>query len=147
MMQYISFSQVREAMYRNLLLLQKTFVLHYLCDDILLRYCVLSKKDVFHMYLIYVCFLICHVLYDVLSMSSSRLYCWRSASRFSWHSPNPDLSIGLPDGPQVQSPVLVLYTNRGNVWHCSVMETHFKEVLKHSPCICVASRSSLELIV
>ena len=83
-----------------------------------------------------------------------------------WHSPNPDSSIGLPDGdvgfttpenafPLLQSPMAASFTplqstlgiTHGDltfVCRCSAMETHFMK-LPNSSCADVASRGSLEL--
>ena len=82
--------------------------------------------------------------------SSIKLYSWHYAFRqveFSWHLPNPDLSVGLPDGeelfiipenafPLLQSPMAASFTphhsDRMLVCGCSAMETHFTKLPKNS---------------
>jgi hypothetical protein len=82
--------------------------------------------------------------------SSTKLYSWHYALgqvAFSWHPPNPDLFVGLPDGeawfitPEnafqlLQGPIvgelyttpadaLVVHGDLRRVCGCSAMETHF----------------------
>jgi hypothetical protein len=102
--------------------------------------------------------------------SSTKLYSWHYAFgqvAFSWHWPNPDSSIGLPDGERDSSfqrmcfhcsrvPMAASFTPlrptlglaHGDlrlVCDCSAMETHFMNLLTNSYCADVASRGSLEL--
>jgi hypothetical protein len=86
---------------------------------------------------------------------------------FSRHPPNPDSSVGLPDGevwfitpenvfPLLQSPMVVSFTplqltlgiTHGDirlVCSCSAMETNLMMLPTNSSCADVASRGSLEL--
>jgi hypothetical protein len=98
--------------------------------------------------------------------SSTKCYSWYYALgqvAFSWHLPNSDSSIRLPDGeawfitpenafPLLQSPMAVSFTPlqptlgiAQGVFGCSAMETHFLKLPINSSCADVASRGSLEL--
>ena len=97
--------------------------------------------------------------------SSTKLYICPYAFgqvAFSWHLPNPDLSVGLPDGeswfitpenafPLLQSPMVVSFTplqqtlgiGHGDlrlVCGYLAMETHFMKLHMNSSCADVASR-------
>ena len=99
-----------------------------------------------------------------------QLHSWHYAFgqvAFSWHPPNLDSYIGLPDDvawfitpenafPLLQSPMAASFTPlqptlgiaHGDlrlVCDCSAMETHFMKLLTNSYCAHVASRCSLEL--
>ena len=97
--------------------------------------------------------------------ASTKLYSWQVAS--SWHPPNPDLSILLPDFeawfitpenafPLFQSPMASSFTplqtmldiaHGGLRLVCGsfTMETHFMKLQTNSSCADVSSRGCLEL--